>query len=253
MVQGLNYPRGILAWADEIGLDHVLRCWTPWRSNAARTATGRLRCCAASAGRAASAARPGRGSSSTGRTDRCSRCRSRPLDGLRRASGGRVLPQPSNTQDRLRGCRLPPSLDVCSVASGSEWTTDRDRRSTHVRRRHGQGAAGGDSGWHPALDSPWSRPPSLTWALASKHARERAYPRGHCRHARTPIVAATHRQLDRAVICLVNRQRRKFGLPRLRQSRRLDRSAQDWTNFMVSHDDFSHWVELRRTDQRRGL
>ncbi len=24
MVYGLNYPRGILAWADEIGLDHVL-------------------------------------------------------------------------------------------------------------------------------------------------------------------------------------------------------------------------------------
>jgi 3-hydroxybutyryl-CoA dehydrogenase len=24
MVHGLNYPRGVLAWADEIGLDHVL-------------------------------------------------------------------------------------------------------------------------------------------------------------------------------------------------------------------------------------
>ena len=24
MVHGLNYPRGALAWADEIGLDHVL-------------------------------------------------------------------------------------------------------------------------------------------------------------------------------------------------------------------------------------
>ena len=24
MVHGLNYPRGILAWADEIGLDHVV-------------------------------------------------------------------------------------------------------------------------------------------------------------------------------------------------------------------------------------
>jgi 3-hydroxyacyl-CoA dehydrogenase len=24
MVHGLNYPRGILAWADAIGLDHVL-------------------------------------------------------------------------------------------------------------------------------------------------------------------------------------------------------------------------------------
>jgi 3-hydroxyacyl-CoA dehydrogenase len=24
MIHGLNYPRGILRWADEIGLDHVL-------------------------------------------------------------------------------------------------------------------------------------------------------------------------------------------------------------------------------------
>jgi 3-hydroxybutyryl-CoA dehydrogenase len=24
MIHGLNYPRGILGWADEIGLDHVL-------------------------------------------------------------------------------------------------------------------------------------------------------------------------------------------------------------------------------------
>ena len=24
MVHGLNYPRGILAWADEIGVDHIL-------------------------------------------------------------------------------------------------------------------------------------------------------------------------------------------------------------------------------------
>jgi 3-hydroxybutyryl-CoA dehydrogenase len=24
MTDGLNYPRGILAWADEIGLDHVV-------------------------------------------------------------------------------------------------------------------------------------------------------------------------------------------------------------------------------------
>jgi 3-hydroxyacyl-CoA dehydrogenase len=24
MIHGLNYPRGILSWADEIGLDHVL-------------------------------------------------------------------------------------------------------------------------------------------------------------------------------------------------------------------------------------
>jgi uncharacterized protein YkwD len=79
----------------------------------------------------------------------------------------------------------------------------------------------------------------LACALAST-APASAHVGSQCRHTRTPIVAATHRQLDRAVVCLVNRQRRRFGLPRLQQSGRLDRSAQDWTNFMVSHQDFSH-------------
>jgi uncharacterized protein YkwD len=64
--------------------------------------------------------------------------------------------------------------------------------------------------------------------------------RGHCEHARTPIVAATHGELDRAVVCLVNRRRRGFGLPPLKPSPRLDRSAQGWTDFMVAHGDFSH-------------
>jgi uncharacterized protein YkwD len=78
-----------------------------------------------------------------------------------------------------------------------------------------------------ALALAWSEP-------ASAHSS------GQCRHAQTPIAAATHGQLDRAVICLVNRQRRRFGLPRLRQSRRLDRSAQDWTNTMVADGSFTH-------------
>jgi uncharacterized protein YkwD len=64
--------------------------------------------------------------------------------------------------------------------------------------------------------------------------------RGHCAHARAPIAAATRGQLDRAVLCLVNRRRRAFGLPRLRPNGQLDRSAQRWTDFMVDHGDFSH-------------
>jgi uncharacterized protein YkwD len=64
--------------------------------------------------------------------------------------------------------------------------------------------------------------------------------RGPCAHARSSIVAATQRQLDRAVLCLVNRRRRQIGLPRLKASGQLDRSAQSWTDFMVDHGDFSH-------------
>ena len=222
------------------------------RRPGARTRRGALpsgaRRCAASDGRVASAARPEQGSSSTGRTDRCSRYKSRPLDGLKRASGGQSSPQPSNTQDRLRGCRLPPSLDVCSVASGAlNRTTDRDRGVLHVRRRHGQGAAGGDIG--PTL--PCIRPGCgrrlVAWALASATPAS-AHAGGHCRHARTPIVAATHRQLDRAVICLVNRQRRNFGLPRLRQSRRLRPLGSGLDQLHGQPRRLLAWVGLRRAD-----
>ena len=50
MVHGLNYPRGILAWADEIGLDHVLAVLDALAAGARRGALScRRRCCAASA------------------------------------------------------------------------------------------------------------------------------------------------------------------------------------------------------------
>jgi uncharacterized protein YkwD len=61
-----------------------------------------------------------------------------------------------------------------------------------------------------------------------------------CVHANTPIAAAPRSQLQRAVVCLVNRQRTGRHLPRLRTSRRLNRSAQGWTNAMVRSDSFSH-------------
>ncbi|HEX8975743.1 MAG TPA: CAP domain-containing protein [Gemmatimonadales bacterium] len=46
--------------------------------------------------------------------------------------------------------------------------------------------------------------------------------------------------LRRAVVCLVNQQRTRRGLPRLHENRLLNASAQGWTNQMVSHDVFSH-------------
>jgi uncharacterized protein YkwD len=51
---------------------------------------------------------------------------------------------------------------------------------------------------------------------------------------------ATRAQLQHAVVCLVNQQRARHGLPRLRASKRLNRSAQGWTNEMVGHDFFAH-------------
>jgi uncharacterized protein YkwD len=70
-----------------------------------------------------------------------------------------------------------------------------------------------------------------------------AHGRG-CRHARTPIAAASRAQLQRTVVCLINRQRSERGLPALRASRRLNRSAQGWTDAMVSHQIFGHGADF---------
>lgn len=65
-----------------------------------------------------------------------------------------------------------------------------------------------------------------------------------CRHANTPIVAASRAQLQKAVVCLINRQRNQRGLPGLRTSRLLNRSAQGWTNAMVNHRNFGHGADF---------
>jgi uncharacterized protein YkwD len=65
-----------------------------------------------------------------------------------------------------------------------------------------------------------------------------------CAAAHTTIRHASRADLQRAVVCLVNQQRRSRGLPGLRESARLNRSAQGWTNVMVTHRDFSHGADF---------
>lgn len=65
-----------------------------------------------------------------------------------------------------------------------------------------------------------------------------------CRYGNTPISKARRAQMQRAVVCLINMQRRAHGLPGLRASSELNRSAQGWTNNMVSHRDFSHGTDF---------
>ena len=61
-----------------------------------------------------------------------------------------------------------------------------------------------------------------------------------CAHARASVFGASHGQLRHAVVCLINAQRRERGLPSLHTNRRLNRSAQHWTNHMVADDVFTH-------------
>lgn len=69
--------------------------------------------------------------------------------------------------------------------------------------------------------------------LAAAHSRR-------CAGANTPVAAASRAAIRHAVVCLVNRQRTSRGLPALRTDRRLNRSAQSWTDKMVREDRFTH-------------
>ena len=61
-----------------------------------------------------------------------------------------------------------------------------------------------------------------------------------CAHAHTRIAHAHRPVLQAAVVCLINVQRTAHGLPPLHENKRLNRSAQGWTNTMVRAQSFSH-------------
>jgi uncharacterized protein YkwD len=61
-----------------------------------------------------------------------------------------------------------------------------------------------------------------------------------CANANATVGHASAQVLRAAVVCLINQQRTSRHLPALRPSRLLDRSAQGWTNAMVTSDVFSH-------------
>jgi uncharacterized protein YkwD len=86
---------------------------------------------------------------------------------------------------------------------------------------------------------------ALTATVATSAASAQApHHRRHCRYAHTRIGATSRHHLQTAVLCLVNQQRVSRGLPRLHGSRRLNRSAQGWTNTMVRADFFSHGADF---------
>ena len=74
----------------------------------------------------------------------------------------------------------------------------------------------------------------LTIAPAAAHASR------PCAHADTRATRAPRREMQSAVLCLVNKQRAAHHLPALHGSSLLNRSAQGWTNVMVASDTFSH-------------
>jgi uncharacterized protein YkwD len=74
-----------------------------------------------------------------------------------------------------------------------------------------------------------------------KAAQEtRAVISGQCANADTPATTTNVAEMRAAVVCLINQQRALHGLPTLRVSAKLNRSAQSWNNWMVGSGQFTH-------------
>jgi uncharacterized protein YkwD len=93
---------------------------------------------------------------------------------------------------------------------------------------------------------PWTRAVAVAAVvIASMSLVSVAAARGRgCAQAHSPIAATPRAALQRAVVCLIDQQRRERGLPALAENARLNRSAQGWTDTMVSHRDFSHGADF---------
>jgi uncharacterized protein YkwD len=63
---------------------------------------------------------------------------------------------------------------------------------------------------------------------------------GGCANGNAPATRLAAADLRAAVVCLANEQRAARGLPPLRQSGKLDQSAQRWTDAMVARGSFDH-------------
>jgi uncharacterized protein YkwD len=71
-------------------------------------------------------------------------------------------------------------------------------------------------------------------------AAARTHRVARCAGANTPANAASAPATRSAVVCLINHERAAYGLPALRPSRRLNRSAERWTHTMVALRDLTH-------------
>jgi uncharacterized protein YkwD len=78
---------------------------------------------------------------------------------------------------------------------------------------------------------------SLMVAAPGATARSRSE---GCANAHVQIAHSSTIRMQRAVVCLINQQRAERGLSKLVTSRKLDHSAQHWTNTMVDDSLFSH-------------
>jgi uncharacterized protein YkwD len=77
-------------------------------------------------------------------------------------------------------------------------------------------------------------------ATAEAQAPVRAHATHECTNANLHVDSADRSAAEAAVVCLVNQQRTAHGLPALKVSTKLNRSAQGWSNRMVAANTFTH-------------
>jgi uncharacterized protein YkwD len=70
--------------------------------------------------------------------------------------------------------------------------------------------------------------------------RTRAIISQQCANADTSATTTNAAAMRAAVVCLVNQERALHGLPVLKVSAKLNRSAQNWNNWMVGSGQFTH-------------
>lgn len=80
----------------------------------------------------------------------------------------------------------------------------------------------------------------MSVAAVGPSALTRGHVAGACADANAEAASTPRQVIQEALLCLVNRQRADHGLPPLRMSGRLNRSAQGWSDAMVARHVFSH-------------
>jgi uncharacterized protein YkwD len=85
---------------------------------------------------------------------------------------------------------------------------------------------------------------SLAFASGASASVVRAHVAVGCKNADTPALNASPQAMRASVLCLINVQRSAHHLPALRESSKLDRSAQSWSDRMVRAGQFTHGTDF---------
>jgi uncharacterized protein YkwD len=116
-------------------------------------------------------------------------------------------------------------------------------RRSHRRRRHQRFNTTIAFGPPPAQSAPAGSGPAAAAvfpATAAAQPPPASAPGAPCPNADTPATSAPAPLINAAVQCLINQERTSRGLPPVTDNPQLDSSAQNWSNWMVTNNQFTH-------------